>query len=62
MSKPTVSLIAMLVAATMATAPLAEAARLGGGKSSGMSRSYSRPAPTQNYSRPAQPAPQPQYQ
>lgn len=62
MRKPTVSLIAMLVAATMVTAPLAEAARLGGGKSSGMSRSYSRPAPTQNYSRPAAPAPQPQYQ
>lgn len=62
MRKPTVSLIAMLVAATMVTAPLAEAARLGGGKSSGMSRSYSRPAPTQTYSRPAQPAPQPQYQ
>ncbi|MEN9456392.1 MAG: Tim44 domain-containing protein [Neisseriaceae bacterium] len=62
MPKPTVSLIAMLVVATMATAPLAEAARLGGGKSSGMSRSYSRPAPAQNYSRPAQPAPQPQYQ
>lgn len=62
MRKPTVSLIAMLVAATMVTAPLAEAARLGGGKSSGMSRSYSRPAPTQNYSRPATPAPQPQYQ
>lgn len=66
MRKPAASLIAMCVAASMLAAPLAEAARFGSGKSSGMSRSYSRPAPMQSYSRPA-PAPnysrpaQPQY-
>lgn len=56
MRKPAASLIAMCVAASMLAAPLAEAARFGSGKSSGMSRSYSRPAPTQSYTRPA-PAP-----
>ncbi len=62
MRKPAVSLIAMCVAVSMLAAPLAEAGRLGSGRSSGMSRSYSRPAPAPSYSRPAQPLPQPSYQ
>lgn len=60
MHKPALSMIAMCAAsAAMLASPLAEAGRLGSGRSSGMSRSYSRPAPTPGYSRPQQAAPQP---
>lgn len=56
MQHKTRMLIAVLAASAMLAAPFADAARLGGGKSRGMTRSYTpRPAPTQV--QPQQPAP-----
>lgn len=56
------SLVAAILMATLAAAPLAEAKRAGGGKSHGMSRSNSSSQSYQQsnqYSRPAAPAQQP---
>lgn len=50
--------IAICLASTSVFSPSAEAARLGGGKSSGMTRSYS-PAPTRSYAPPPKQSVQP---
>ncbi len=55
MNTPTRSLMAALMMTTLAVAPLAEAKRMGGGKSSGMSRSTTSSSSSSNYNSTPQP-------
>jgi predicted lipid-binding transport protein (Tim44 family) len=55
MNTPTRSIMAALMMTTLAVAPLAEAKRMGGGKSSGMSRSSTSSSASSNYNSTPQP-------